>query len=1247
MMAPLPTPPPPDRPDRPRVRLEVRTGSGRAVTYEVGADEFLIGEAAGCDLRIPTPTHAAVVCQLARKPDGVRVRRIAPGLPVLLNETPLPVNVPTPVAHADRLSVAGVEVVVGIQAPGYIAPKLVAFADTVSASGGRLPPVSDHPHQGAGAPRSPEPDRAEWDRRDADLVRRQRELDQQAEELAADRALWYQKRLEYEREMASGRSLALRGADLTAREQEVARQRDELVAYRDQLVGQHETAQAQLSRSQGLIREAHARQTEDRAAFEAERAAWEPKRAELRDEQARVAAAAGDLARQRELFAADQEYLNKAKAAAEAEADRLAGWEQELSARETTFRTDREAFDRDRETLTADLLRLDRRRDEADARDRELTARAKETDARLEQLRKDAAEWEATVQVAAAEQERLRAEADRLDRQKADLDAQTARLAERAAQLDAQQGVLGVLRAKLDRTRADAEREAAALGAARVREEESQEELRRRIREAEQLRAELSTVQESTEQERRRLEERDSLLSAGLEEIRVQKEALAAAEARVSEREAALDGRSAEFAEQAGALKGRMGQALDLQARLEADRVAIREREAALNQAEAARQALQEQLRKRAEELTAKAKVVDEWTRRHAAEKAAVEAAAAVANEKAAEAARQAEVVAGREAAVARQVTRLQEVGRAVAADRKTLAEAKAAWAGERSAAEERLRSVRDELEALRQRATAEFAGLRAEAPALDDHATSAQARVAAARDALKAHLAELHDFARRTREDLDAARNQLRAEADRLAEREAALDRAKAEHRLAVTALRQQLVDWQATVAELRRGLSQGEARLADRQAAVDEAARRADATTRELAEQAEALRREREAVAARRAEVERHLADMREWYRRKLRELAAGNAQSGTRNAEPTGPRLATIDADVPDQGPRTKDQGPGDEVEPMDRQLGELLRSLELVEADTLAALWAEAGRQRRTLRQVLLASGAVTLYQLALIEAGNLDGLVLGRFRVIDRLRATPREAIYRVFDPARGRVFQLRHLAEAELHDAVRPDEFRQRWAAARDAAHPNLAAVVEVLDLGGRPAAVLEWPAGLFAPDWPTQAGHPGCWARLAVMAADGLDAGHRAGLAHGRLTSDSFLLTADGTLKLVGFGEPPWLGAGPVPVDPSPAADLRALGQVLYGWSQLAARPGAKPRGKKGFPAELAEVVRRLGADADSPMGDTVGADRPYASAADVAVDLRRLARGLPSGDDAWAELLRQVAEATADGPAALRQSA
>ena len=93
--------------------------------------------------------------------------------------------------------------------------------------------------------------------------------------------------------------------------------------------------------------------------------------------------------------------------------------------------------------------------------------------------------------------------------------------------------------------------------------------------------------------------------------------------------------------------------------------------------------------------------------------------------------------------------------------------------------------------------------------------------------------------------------------------------------------------------------------------------------------------------------------------------------------------------------------------DPIEAGDRQLGDLLQSLELVEPDSLRTLLVQARRQRQSLRQVLLASGSITLYQLALIEAGNVDGLVLGPVRVLDRLRVTPRETVYHVFDPRRG------------------------------------------------------------------------------------------------------------------------------------------------------------------------------------------------------------------------------------------------
>src|SRR5262249_3363117 len=110
----------------------------------------------------------------------------------------------------------------------------------------------------------------------------------------------------------------------------------------------------------------------------------------------------------------------------------------------------------------------------------------------------------------------------------------------------------------------------------------------------------------------------------GLEEIRRQKESLAVEAKRIQDRETELDTRAAEFAEQAGMLKGRMTQALDLQARLEADRVAIREREAALAQSEEARQAPQAQPWRRAEDLSSRAKALDEAARQLAVDRAAL-----------------------------------------------------------------------------------------------------------------------------------------------------------------------------------------------------------------------------------------------------------------------------------------------------------------------------------------------------------------------------------------------------------------------------------------------------------------------------------------------------------------------------------------------------------------------------------------------------------------------------------------------
>ena len=139
--------------------------------------------------------------------------------------------------------------------------------------------------------------------------------------------------------------------------------------------------------------------------------------------------------------------------------------------------------------------------------------------------------------------------------------------------------------------------------------------------------------------------------------------------------------------------------------------------------------------------------------------------------------------------------------------------------------------------------------------------------------------------------------------------------------------------------------------------------------------------------------------------------------------------------------------------DPTEPLDNKLGNQLISLGLVESDTLIALMAEAKKTKKSLRQALLNGGYLTFYQLALIEAGNINGLMIDRFRVIDKLPSTSKEYIFQVFDPIRKTECLLRHLSESELSDPYHPDEFRQRFSAAINLHHENVGRAKQALSV--------------------------------------------------------------------------------------------------------------------------------------------------------------------------------------------------
>ncbi len=260
-----------------------------------------------------------------------------------------------------------------------------------------------------------------------------------------------------------------------------------------------------------------------------------------------------------------------------------------------------------------------------------------------------------------------------------------------------------------------------------------------------------------------------------------------------------------------------------------------------------------------------------------------------------------------------------------------------------------------------------------------------------------------------------------------------------------------------------------------------------------------------------------------MRAWYRNKIKDL------SGTiSNSLASGYFDNAISS--PDLNQDHRSHSVPEPIEPLDNKLGNQLISLGLVESDTLIALMADAKKTRKSLRQALLNGGYLTFYQLALIEAGNINGLMIDRFRVIDKLPSTSKEYIFQVFDPIRKTECLLRHLSESELSDPYHPDEFRQRFSAAINLHHENVASTYEVLEIQGRPAVLVELIQGINQSEWASFHQKPDVWLNLVLQTISGLASIHGAGLVHGPIHQSSLIITGDGCVKWIGVGCPTWL---------------------------------------------------------------------------------------------------------------------
>jgi hypothetical protein len=1215
------------------VRLDVRSGAGRANVYEVGDGGFLIGSVPGCDLRLPGSNLPPIVCLIARGAVSASLRRLAPVLPILVNGK---ASSSAYLQDGDRVGIGSIEIGVTVL-----------------------------PGESATSP----------------IEEREQHLKEQLDQLETDRVLWYRRREEIEaecRRRAEGlqevvqhlqrqeQELATARTDLEERENALRAEREGLTQHRQEVetIGEesrkHNEDAAALRREVAEIKQQlYQRYHERRERLVKQQQAIHKVARRLAQRKQRLDTGETELAALRQEWEQKQidiegrgEQVQREKQLLEEQHRLIVSRQQEVQrdlserfadvqVREAKLIEAEAALDKGQKQHQADLVRLDRIQATLEQRQKQLQTTALEVDRRYEQLQRDTRDLEEHAGQLDEWHNRLMSDTERLTEEKKEQEAVTAQLDQRAAALEGQQAMLATLRTRLERMREDVRREEQALSDQRVLHEASETDLRTRLAEAEKIRAEVENERQLHAEESRSFGERRAVMEAAVAQLRQARETMEAEEKALHEQQEQVRITAADQAEQVALLAARSTQLEAEQERLGADRQTLREREMALVRAEQALGALQEQVRRRVEEVNDKqrAQTEEEQRLRQEAERLTEQTRIIEQDRqltdsrlnlgrqelgtRATELDAQARTLAEEQEKLRAEQQRIEELSTSLDSQRQVLTAERIAFELERQKTQDESARTRTELESSRQ----EILDLSRTLPELEVRASATLDRLMQAREQLREHLGEVHQYVRQSREDLEGVRRDFQTEAERVRQQELSLRADRDEHRLATAAFRQQVVEWEGRIAELKQALHLDETRLERRASEVSEQAQRVANTSARLAEQAEQLQQQERLVTERRGEVDRHLIDMREWYRRKMRELAG-------------------LEAD-PVEAPRDQEtSGTGEaergilsltgEVDPGDRQLGDLLRSLELIDGDTLTTLLLEARRQRRSLRQLLLAGNYLTLFQMALIEAGNLDGLVLGPVRVIDKLQATSREAVYRVFDPRRPGELLLRHLAESEMEDAVRPDEFRQRFAAASAVRHENLAATLEVLEIAGRPAVLQECLHGLPSTEWPALAGAPGVWHRLLSQAALALHTAHTAGLLHGHLHASSFVFTRDGMLKLCGLGEPRWL-AVPPPQDsdePSIAGDLAALGHIAAGWA--AVTPTGKSGKNKGLPDKLHTILTRFHHENEA---------KRYSSAATLLEDLDRVGGDVPANAAAWERFVRQVREESAD--TALRESA
>ena len=221
-----------------------------------------------------------------------------------------------------------------------------------------------------------------------------------------------------------------------------------------------------------------------------------------------------------------------------------------------------------------------------------------------------------------------------------------------------------------------------------------------------------------------------------------------------------------------------------------------------------------------------------------------------------------------------------------------------------------------------------------------------------------------------------------------------------------------------------------------------------------------------------------------------------------------------------------------------------------------------------------------------------------------YEILEELGGGSTGIVVKARDKESGRLVAIKTITPKSWKDwPIQCARFAREAEAMAACNHPNIVQVYAIGEFSGQPYIVREYVEGATLQHHMEERALSGREAAKVVeLITRPLECVHRLGLIHRNLSPENVLITADGTVKLIGFGK------AKAQVEPNfedSSTDIQALGTMLF---VLMTRKYWFPEGLSLLPEELARICMK---------SSNAEPENQYHSAMELADDLRRYLQG------------------------------